>query len=287
MTDALRTLEQLLADAAPYLILAPPRSSSTALARALLHHTRIGPYLHEPCDRYRHQGAPPASIVERLQDGGVRRGALIKEMTFQLGKGAVCRCFLRHARPPLVFLIRDPRRTVASRLRMVLRDLARLPETPEPHRARIARALDRRDYRALDDLLSEAVFPLAYTGWSALEHQVATCRRERIGYVILPAHAFRAQPRSFLEHLCRRWGLTFEESMLAWHADDALRLGSLAEQNAWYRRVVESTSVLPETDAPPDPACLPRRFRRHLPDALRVYRATLDDPHLLAAETVS
>ncbi len=287
MTDALRTLERRLADTAPYLILAPPRSSSTALARALLHHPRIGPYLHEPCDRYRHQGAPPASIVERLQDGGVRRGALIKEMTFQLGTGAVCRCFLRHARPPLVFLIRDPRRTVASRLRMVLRDLARLPETPEPHRARIARALNGGDYRDLDDLVPEAVFPLAYTGWSALEHQIAACRREEIAYVVLPAQAFRAQPRPFLEHLCRRWSLAFEESMLAWHADEALRLGGLAEQDAWYRRVVESTGVLPETDAPPDPEHLPRRFRHHLPDALRVYQATLNDPHLLAAETVS
>lgn len=285
MPDALHILERCLADAAPFLILAPPRSSSTALARALAQHSRIGPYLHEPCDQFCHEGAPPASIVARLREGGAGRGVLVKEMTFQLGTGAVCRAFLRHARPPLVFLIRDPRRTVASRLARVLRDLAARPATPDAHRQRLTHALDAEDFRALDDLVPEAVFPLAYTGWAALAHQVELCRDAGIAYTVVASHDFRTQPRSILEALCRRWNLGFEEKMVRWDATKALPLGGIPTQAAWYRRVAESRGILPETDAPPDPECLPRRFRRHLPDALRIYQALLADPNRLTAET--
>lgn len=285
MINALDTLERMLAQAAPYLILAPPRSSSTALARCLLRHSRVGPYIHEPCDVYRHQHAPVASILERLQEGGFTRASLIKAMTFQLGTGDVGRCFLRNARRPLIVLIRDPARAITSRIRMVLRDLARHPDTPPSHRARITQALARKDYSRLDDIVTEAVFPLAHTGWNALASQLETCRREEIDYVILPAYVFRRHPESSLKCLCKRLTLPYEDRMLTWTMQDALRLGGLPDQKAWYRRIVESTGVLPETEAIPVSEQLPQRFRVHLSETQCMYRAMLNDPKLSAVET--
>ncbi len=37
-----------------YLIISPPRSSSTALARVFIEHQAIGAYCHEPFDRLYH-----------------------------------------------------------------------------------------------------------------------------------------------------------------------------------------------------------------------------------------
>ncbi len=284
MTNALHTLEQHLAHAAPYLILAPPRSSSTALARTLLQHSGVGPYIHEPCTPYTHQGAPVTSILDRLLAGGLTKGALVKAMTHQLGTDELCRCFLRAVRQPIILLTRDPRLTIASRLRMILYDLARQPDTPAPQRARITRALESEDYSALDDIVTEAVFPLAYTGWSALERQLAYCRREGIDYVLVNARLYRDHPRPSLERLCARLNLAFEEEMLTWNVQETVRLGGLSGfsvQHAWYSRLVESTGVLPEIEATMAPEQFPRRFRAHLLYALRFYETTFEDPNLL------
>ena len=104
--EAVNRLEKLLNRLQPLLIVSPPRSASTALARSLLNHSRVGPYIHEPCDLYCHRSAPASSILERLE--ALSGALLIKEMTFQLGSGEVCDCFLRNAQSPLIFF--DSRR---------------------------------------------------------------------------------------------------------------------------------------------------------------------------------
>ncbi len=197
-----------------------------------------------------------------------------------MGTGEVCNAFLQAARSPLLFLVRDPRRTIESRLRRVARDLAK--EKPGPElRTRLGRAVESRDYGGLGDVFNEDVFPLDRTGWRHLDRQLRRCRKNGIGYRILDASDFRERPGPCLRELCRTWKLDYEENMLEWSDDDGLTLGGMGEQEAWYRRVLQSKGVEAETDSPISPDRLPERFRDHLPFAVGIYEATLADPRLI------
>lgn len=273
--QALNELDDFLARTRPFLIVAPPRTASTALARCLLNHSRIGPYVHEPCDLYRHENAPVGSILDRIQEGAPPGAPLlIKEMTFQMGTGSVSRRFLRNSRVPLVFLARHPQLSIESRIRRVLIDLEQRTASAA-RRKRIGQALEARDYRELDDVITEKVFPLAYTGWNALARQLRFCRRAGHAYTVVTASEFRSRPRALLKRLCTSWGLTFEESMLNW-GGDGLSLGALSDQSRWYRRVLNSTRVTPEVSTLPPVRRFPRRFHRHLTEACRIYEGARD-----------
>ncbi|MEM8961574.1 MAG: hypothetical protein AAGD38_08860 [Acidobacteriota bacterium] len=266
----LAELRALLVSQRPYLILAPPRSGSTALARALLGHAEIGPYIHEPWDRYAHKGGGVESILERLGEHRDRTGILIKEMTFQLGDGPVGRVLLETARPPFVVLIRDPRRTLESRIRRVLRDLVREDRLNADDRARVDTAIEASDFSTLDDVLTPEVFPERFTGWADLDKQIASCRQE-LDFVVVRAETFRADPRSVLEPLCQRWELEVEPGMLDWGSSSSIDVGALPEQAAWYRQVLASTRVRPE-DAPiRSREAFPVRFREPLDHAVVLY----------------
>lgn len=278
--DSLLALQDLLQRSRPFLILSPPRSASTALARAILNHSQIGPYIHEPCDLFKHQQAGVGSVIDRLLEEGLREGALIKEMTFQLGCGALCEPFLANVRHPVAILIRHPRRALESRLRMVLKDLSSEETSPE-EKHRIAEAITTKDYSSLDDLVGEEVFPLSFTGWTALDHQVAECRRLGIDYRIVAATDFRSQPRACLEPLLAAWDLEFEPAMVDWRGAESFQVSGLSEQSAWYQRVESSQRVLPEEGEPPSMERFPKRFRAHLNDSEAMYLRLLDDPHRL------
>ena len=203
-TVALNSLERLLVRSEPRLLLAPPRTCSTVLARALTQHSLVGSYIHEPCDLYAHREAGLKTIVDRLAAAGWLGPGIVKEMTFQLGVGEVGRLFLHLARKPVLFLIRDPRLAVESRIRMVAGDLARNENTPAVDRARIEQATVQRDYSDMDDLIHEGVFPLYHTGWDALGEQIEFCRSRAIDYAILEAQVLRAHPRECLRTCLER-----------------------------------------------------------------------------------
>ena len=111
-----------------YVIVAPPRSASTALARILWQHHAVRFYAHEPYGAVYHEGAPPATAEEALREpvdldetvGGKSAeaaGLVVKEMTFQVG-----RCFpdlAAHTEWPVVFNVRivimPPKRGAAKR----------------------------------------------------------------------------------------------------------------------------------------------------------------------------
>ena len=99
--------------------------------------------------------------------GGARRAAralVVKEMTFQVGDAFPLLAEL--ATRPIVFLIRDPRLTVASRMK-VLRRSGR----PE-------------------------VFPLRESGWEDLARQLAHVRREGIPHVVVDSSDLRRAPEA-------------------------------------------------------------------------------------------
>ncbi len=279
---AIDTLHEILTKCRPRLIVSPPRSCSTALARALLAHSTIDTYLHEPCDLYCHRNAPVRSILERLHDGGLNRSSLLKEMTFQLGDGSVCRHFLRQARPPVLFICRDPRLNIESRIRMVLSDLLGRPEVNGAFRHRVESAIEHKDYRGLDDILTEDLFPLDYTGWRHLARQLDICRSVGIDHVIVKAHTLRSEPQACIGRLCARLGLDFENAMLAWGQSGWKPSKGLPEQGPWYERVAESTGILPEAEPVIPEARLPRRFQDHLPFARRIFEEAVASDQALA-----
>ena len=280
--EALESLEKFLSNVRPLLLVSPPRSASTALARSLLNHSQVGPYIHEPCDLYCHRSAPVSSILERLEAGLTTTSLLIKEMTFQLGTGEVGDCFLRNAQGPLVFLIREPALTIESRLRVVLGDLSRLEDTPDSKRELIQQAVEARDYSSLDEIVTDSIFPLHYTGWTDLAIQLKRCREQQIDYRIVKASDFRSRPEACLRELCSGWQLRFEENMLDWSSRDGLALGGLGEQGAWYHRVTQSAGVEPETEVAISRDQLPARFSEHLPLAANVYAMASNDPALIS-----
>ena len=278
-------LQGILASNRPFLVISPPRSVSTAVGRALTQHSRIGPYIHEPCDDWAHHDGPIRSISEHLRRGAISPSTLIKEMTFQLGTAEVCDAFLSSAHSPVVFLTRDPRLSIESRIRMVLADILREGRCTPDESAAITRALDEHDYAALDGVLTEEVFPIAFTGWDAFAIQVERCREASIDHLIVDASTFRTHPREVLQRTLRRVDLAFEEGMLAWSDRDRPEIG-MEEQGAWYRRVLDSTSIEAATEPIVEVDRFPARFREHLPGALATHERLATLPTYVRVDLV-
>jgi Sulfotransferase domain len=241
------------------LVLAPPRTASTALARVFWGHDAISFYAHEPFDRSFHDGAPlgtaATAMLEPLDLRGVLDapdrgiGLLVKEMTFQAGNAAPA--LMELATRPVVFLLRDPRLAVRSRMRM-------LGAGGEP-----------------------APFPPAETGWLALHEQVRHCRLNRIAYAVLDASDMRRTPHAVLGALFDRLGLTYSPALLSWRPVDVDELGGLGDaQRHWYRRILESSGLEPPTEPVPALERFPEEhgLREHVEWALDVYAELRRDP---------
>ncbi|MCB9762424.1 MAG: hypothetical protein H6739_21685 [Alphaproteobacteria bacterium] len=277
MTDPLLpVLDARLASCRPALIVAPPRSASTAFSRALGQHSAFRRQIHEPCEVWSYQRGSLQVILDALAD--LDAHTLIKEMTFQIREPALARSFLRNSRAPVLFLVRSPLRTIESRLRMVLTDLKAEPTTSEADRARIEQAIAARDHRGVADLLTEEVFPLWRTGWADLGDQLALCRAEGIDHLIVEAGRFRADPEATLRAVCARLGLPFEPQMLQWQRHDRTPHGAWDAHARWYARVNQSTGVLPPDTEDIQEERFPPRFRAHVPEAMAVYREALSSP---------
>ena len=101
-----------------YVVVSPPRCSSTAFSRVFWEQPSIRYYSHEPFEvvYYEQDGIPsvvekldgPLDLlhVERLPDE-MGTSLLIKEMPYQVGDHFPLLCEI--ASKPLIFLIRDPR----------------------------------------------------------------------------------------------------------------------------------------------------------------------------------
>lgn len=278
-TDLLARLDAQLSTFRPVLIVAPPRSASTAFARALGRHSAFNRYIHEPCGLYSYEDTTLAVVLDALAE--LEPDTLMKEMTFQIQDRSLAASFLRHCRHPILFLVRSPLLTLESRVRMVLTDLANEDRTSADDKARIRQAIEAKKYQDLDDLVTEDTFPLYRTGWTDLGRQLALCREEGIDHVVVDASRFRSEPEAVLRAVCDRLDLEFEPAMLRWAPRSALPPGALERHAIWYARVGESTGVLPPEDVAVDEAHLPARFRAHLPDAIAVYSLAIASPQCL------
>jgi hypothetical protein len=279
MKELLVELEAIISESFPLLVVAPPRTASTALARILFNHSQISAYCHEPCDKFCHDNADCTSIIEELHNNP----SLVKEMTFQMGAKDIYPIFLRSSHKPIIFQVRNPLFAVESRIRMVLQGLKQGSRLSVKQKKCIIEAIEENDYsdEVSAKILNEKVFPLRFLGWKDLQVQVDYCKKEQIPYLINDAQNMRTKPRIIVRRICKRLGFEFEEPMVAWDEANNFNVGGLVEQNFWYDKVVNSKRILPPESKEVRIKHFPKRFHPELKAALKIYDEMRNDLHYI------
>ncbi|MGB2712258.1 MAG: hypothetical protein WBC33_12170 [Conexibacter sp.] len=234
-------------------IVAPPRTASTALARVLWNHPDVGWYSHEPFEATWYRGAGAADAAELLESPeavaalggrGSGRTLVVKEMTFQIGDAFPLLAAL--ATRPIVFLVRDPRLSIASRMRVL-----RASNRPE-------------------------LFPLRESGWEDLARQLEFVRRERIEHLIVDSTHLRARPTRIAPRILERLGLSYAPELLTWGSSQATGLSSVSGgDDPFYRHVLASGGLeAPQESLPAlDEFPADDGFRAHVAECVARYEA--------------
>jgi hypothetical protein len=236
-------------------IVAPPRTASTALARVLWNHPAVGYYSHEPFEPTYYRGEPASAAAALLEapapigelnpartDRPAGDTVVVKEMTFQVGSAFPLLAEL--ATRPIVFLIRDPRLCIASRM-AVLRKAGR----PE-------------------------IFPLRESGWADLERQLEHVRATEIPHLVVDSSELRAEPETVVPQVLARLGLSYSPELLTWESSRATGLSAVSGSgDPFYRRVLESGGIERPDERIPDLTEFPEAggFRAHVADCLARY----------------
>jgi len=237
-------------------IISPPRCSSTALARVFWEHPEVRYYAHEPFETTYYDGdgietaiekmASPLDLetrrIKRYVNGLAGSALLIKEMPYQVGQHV--EELLGLATLPVIFLMRDPRLNIASRIE-------KKREVGDP-----------------------PLFPLIETGWELLEKQVEICERLGKKFVLLDSRDFRNAPGVVLPRLFDLLQLPFMPDQVLWDAHPEVGLDNLGGRHAHlYGEVLESTLLLPDQDPIRPLDFFPEAggFRRHVEDCLAIY----------------
>ena len=253
--DALRARHS-----AVYVIVSPPRCGSTAFARVFWEHPSVRYYSHEPFEVTYYRTAGLDDVATRLADpldlaaispatAGPRGDSLvIKEMPYQVGGHFPLLASL--ATQPLVFLLRDPRQNIASR---------------------IEKKLETGD---------SPFFPLIETGWELIAQQIDYCRQNDVAYLIVEASDFRNAPAMVFPQVFAAFGLDFTPAMLSWRAHPDIDLDNLGGAHTHlYRRVLTSTGIEPAHEAMPplDGFTTENGVRDHVAACLEIYHRLCRD----------
>ena len=219
-------------------LVSPPRTGSTAVARLLWQHSMITHHCHEPFEAcyWGNQGADSVKncLLNPMEiDTGNRvsladvpqgSGLLVKEMSFQLGTTQFD-LLTRLATAPLIFVMCDPRLSTASRLRIVR------------------------------ELSGTGTFPPFEGGWQSLHEQLELCRQRDISYVLVDSDDLRVDPTGVTAALMAAIGLPSLAGLEAWLPRPGLQLcspevGALMSEarrtdDPFYRKVLGSTGIQP------------------------------------------
>lgn len=234
-----------------FIILSPPRCSSTALARVFWEHPSIGYYSHEPFEKTFHHKTTLEDALHFL-DNPIQiktpgESYLVKEMVFQVHQHF--RELVKFTKNPLTFLIRDPRLSLYSRI------------------------------EKFEAGKKDPVFPYVEAGWKELKLQLNTARDAEIPFSIVDATEFRNHPLEILPTLFERLNLSFSPEMICWQPRPDLDLCNLGgEHHHLYERVLKSSGLQPANENIPDISAFPLKLQPIVETCLNIYQEIKDDP---------
>lgn len=237
-----------------YVIVSPPRCSSTAFARVFWEQPEVRYYSHEPFEGTYFLGEDLAYVIDNLREPldltriknfsshGLGNSLVVKEMPYQAGENFSLLISL--TRKPVVFLTRDPRLNIASRM-------AKKTEVGD-----------------------NPLFPHVETGWELIAGQIKTCKEQGIPYLIVDARDFRNHPEVVFKQVFSKMGLPFHRGMLSWQACPEVEIDNLnGQHDHLYQQVLSSTGILADTESIPPLDSFPREngYRDHVRACLRIY----------------
>jgi hypothetical protein len=202
-------------------------------------------YLGEGLDAVRHNLESPLDLATlgKFDVDADADTLLIKEMPYQVGPNFPLLATL--ASKPLVFLMRDPRLSIDSRM---------------------------RKKREVGD---DPRFPKIESGWELWREQVKWCDKQGVDYLLVDSTDFRNQPQATLSQMCARLGLPFSPEMIQWRACPEVELDNLGGRHRHLDgAVLGSTGIRPETSPPPPLEHFPSEdgWRQHVERCLAIYR---------------
>lgn len=238
-----------------YVIVSPPRCSSTAFARVFWEQPSVRYYYHEPFETTYYQGEGLPEVIAKLDapldlttikhyaaDTSAHALA-IKEMPYQVGDYFPLLAAL--ASKPLIFLMRDPRLQIASRREKKIEGGA------------------------------SPLYPFAESGWELLEKQIAHCREHDIEFLLADSTDFRGRPSVIFPQVMERFGLPWSDECLEWHACEDVELDNLGGAHRHlYGEVLASTGLKPDLSMVPTLDFFPEEdgVREHVNHCLEIYR---------------
>jgi hypothetical protein len=238
-----------------YVIVSPPRCSSTVFARVFWEQPSIRYYAHEPFEGtyfldhdldhvYNNLcNALDLREIKSYSFAGHGRSLVVKEMPYQAGDNFPLLVSL--TRKPVVFLTRDPRQNIASRM--------------------------GKKQEVGDDPL----FPHVETGWQLIADQINFCKDNSIPYMIVDAKDFRNQSVNIFRQIFKRLELPFQEDMLQWNSRPDMDIDNLeGGHDHLYQDVLSSTGMRPDTDPIPSLNSFPveNGFRSHVDQCMQIYQ---------------
>jgi len=244
-----------------YVIISPPRCSSTAFARLFWEQPSVRYYSHEPFETTYFMGQSLNDVADRLNNpidlkhikknvGDVQGNSLvIKEMPYQVG--AHFPLLAQITTQPLIFLLRDPRLNIASRM-------AKKQEVGD-----------------------SPVFPFIETGWELLAAQIQQCEAQQIPHMIVDAADFRNYPELIFSQIFTRLQLPFAAKTVTWSPSSHVNLDNLDGQHTHlYAHVLQSNGMESDTDSIPPLDSFPETdgFRDHVAHCLQIYRKLTGSP---------
>lgn len=245
-----------------YTILSPPRCVSTAFSRIFWEQPTIGFYSHEPFETTYFWNEGLAEVFNKLMNPldvrpykntpdrkDQKLGLVVKEMPYQVGNNFDL--LVRMSEKPMVVLVRDPRLSIASRMR-------------------------KRQERG-----SSITYPLVETGWGLLVKQIKQLEDMGREYMIVDTTEFRESPSGIIKQVFEKLDLPFDESMLKWKPAERADIDNLlGPHRNQYERALRSTGVEAPTEKVPDINWFPEEggFREHVGWAMGVYESLLLSP---------
>lgn len=250
-----------------YVIVSPPRCSSTAFARVFWEQPSIGYYSHEPFEVTYYQNLDLSHVVNKLENPLVLKPIknyknselgeelVIKEMSFQVGKNFALLAAL--TQEPIIFMLRDPRLNIASRM---------------------AKKLEQND---------SPIFPFQESGWEFLLAQIEYCQLKKLPYIVVDATDFRNNPKVIFKQVFAKLKLPFDREMLSWRSCENVEIDNLdGQQSHWYERVLTSTNIQPATETIPAIDSFPTTggFRDRVLQYLDIYKMLCNLPEKIASD---